>query len=224
MKSKMYFLLMALIILALTITACGSNAPTVNNPALPGGEGGGGGEGSSGPTLTNPGGLPPAPETGGDSQSQMGEERLIKVEDSANQFSILFVDTWTQETGSIPNSLRSRQEDWVAEAEAISANSQTPEQAAQALDESQANNAPGYQKIALQTGDIHGLPAASLIYQYESGTNPVTGKALRFIASQVFIGGGPAGKLGHVTFSAPYAYYGEVSEIFGKILAGFTWK
>jgi len=174
--------------------------------------------------LTNPGNLPAAPSGEDNANSQSGEERMVKTEDSLGLFSILFVDTWTQESGSTPGSLRSSQSDWYAEAEVISAQGQTPMQAAQALDASQANGAAGYQKMVIQDGNINGSPAASLIYQYEAGTNPVTSKALKFIVSQIFIGGGPADKLGHVTFSAPYAYYGDKSEIFDKILAGFAWK
>ena len=226
MKSKTPPLLMALIVLALVLTACGGKAPAGANPALPAAEGGGsgGGEAARGPSLTNPGGLPAAPSSGDSANSQSGEERMVKTEDPLGLFSILFVDAWTQESGSTPGSLRSSQSDWYAEAEVISAQGQTPMQAAQALDTSQANGAAGYQKLAIQDGNVHGLPAASLIYQYEAGTNPVTGKALKFIASQIFIGGGPTDKLGHVTFAAPYAYYGDLSGIFDNILAGFAWK
>lgn len=224
MKSKTYPLLMALIVLALVLTACGGKAPAGANPALPAAEGGGGGEAARGPSLTNPGGLPAAPASGDSANSQSGEERMVKTEDPAGLFSILFVDKWTQESGSTPGSLRSSQSDWYAEAEVISAQGQTPMQASQALDASQANGAAGYQKLVIQDGNVNGLPAASLIYQYEAGTNPVTGNALKFIASQIFISGGPADKLGHVTFAAPYAYYGDLSEIFDNILAGFAWK
>ena len=224
MKSKTYHLLMTLIVLALVLTACGGKAPAGANPALPAAEGGGGGEAVRGPSLTNPSGLPAAPETGDSSNSQSGEERMVKAEDPAGLFSILFVDKWTQESGSTPGSLRSSQSDWYADAEVISAQGQTPMQAAQALDASQANGAAGYQKLVIQDGNVNGLPAASLIYQYEAGTNPVTGNALKFIASQIFISGSLADKLGHVTFAAPYAYYGDLSEIFDNILAGFAWK
>ena len=226
MKSKIY-ILMALIILALTITACGGKAPAGANPALPAAEGGGSGgdgEAARGPSLTNPGGLPAAPSSGDSANSQSGEERMVKADDPAGLFSILFVDTWTQASGSTPGSLRSSQNNGYVEAEVISAQGLTPMQAAQALDASHANGAAGDQKLVIQDGNVHGLPAASLIYQYEAGTNPVTGNALKFIASQIFIGGGPADKLGHVTFAAPYAYYGDLSGIFDNILAGFAWK
>jgi len=224
MKFKTYPLLMALIVLALVLIACGGKVPAGTNPALPAAEGDGGGEAARGPTLTNPGGLPAAPDNGGANNSQSGEERMVKMEDPAGLFSILFVDNWTRESGSTPGSLRSSQSDWYAEAEVISAQGQTPMQAAQALDVSQANGAAGYQKLVIQNGNVNGLPAASLIYKYDMGTNPVTGKALKYVASQVFIGGGPADKLGHVTFTAPYVYYGDLSGIFDNILAGFAWK
>ena len=199
------------------------------NPEKPGGEGGGGegGKGAEaprGPTLTNPGGLPPAPASNDPALSQLGEERMVRALGPKGQFSILFVDKWKQGPGKVPNSLRSTQEKWYAEAEVIPAGGETPGQAAQALDASKANGATGYRRLGLQKGDVHGLPAASLIYEYEAGTNPVTGKHLRFIASQVFIGGGPTGKLGHVTFVAPYAFYGDLTEVFDKILVGFAWK
>lgn len=207
--------IISFLVLVVALAACGTSAPAAE---------GGGGEAVRGPSLTNPGGLPAAPEGGDSSNSQLGEERMVKAEDPAGLFSILFVDKWTQESGSTPGSLRSSQSDWYAEAEVISAQGQTPMQAAQALDASQANGAAGYQKLVIQDGNVNGLPAASLIYQYEAGTNPVTGNALKFIASQIFISGGPADKLGHVTFAAPYAYYGDLSEIFDNILAGFAWK
>lgn len=224
MKSKIHPLLMTLIVLALVLTACSGKSPAGTNPVLPAAEGGGGDEAARGPSLTNPGGLPAAPTSGDNANSQIGEERMVKTEDSPGLFSILFVDTWTLGTGSTPTSLRSSQNEWYAEAEVITAQGQTPMQAAQALDASRANGAAGYQKLVIQDGTVNGLVAASLIYQYEAGTNPVTGKALKFTASQIFIGGGPADKLGHVTFTAPYAYYGDLSEIFDKILAGFAWK
>ena len=196
-------------------------------PTLPvaGGENGApaaGGEAGGGLSLTNPGNLPAAPSNNNNSQS--GQEPMVKINDPAGLFSILFVNTWAQTTGSTPGSLRSSLTDQYAEAEVISAPGQTPVQAAQALDASHANGAAGYQKLLIQNGNVHGLPAAILIYQYESGTNPVTGKALKFIASQIFIGGGPAGKLAHITFSALYVYYGDASGIFDSVLAGFSWK
>ena len=189
-----------------------------------GGEGGKGAEAPRGPTLTNPGGLPPAPAINDPALAQLGEERMVRVAGPKGQFSILFVDGWQQSPGKAPNSIRSTQKKWYAEANVVSANGHTPEQAARALDASRANSASGYHRLALQKGSVHGLPAASLIYEYGAGTNPVTGKPLRFIASEVFIGGGPAGKLGHVTFVAPYAFYGDLTEVFDKILAGFTWQ
>lgn len=264
MRSRIYPVFLAVIVLAFVLTACGgkapagatpalpaieggtsnqapahanpatptaasgtgAKAPATANPALPAAEGGGGSETASGPSLTNPGGLPAAPSSGesGSNNSQSGEERMVKTEDPAGLFTILFVDTWTQAPGSTPGTLRSSQQQWYAEAGVVTAQGMTPMQAAQALNASQANTAAGYQKLVLQNGNVHGLPAASLIYQYETGTNPVTGKALKYIASQVFIGSGPAGKLGHVTFAAPYAYYGDLSGIFDTVLAGFSWK
>ena len=198
-----------------------------NGAPAAGGENGApaaGGEAGGGLSLTNPGNLPAAPSTGANDNSQSGQEPMVKINDPAGLFSILFVNTWAQTTGSTPGSLRSSLTDQYAEAEVISAPGQTPVQAAQALDASHANGAAGYQKLLIQNGNVHGLPAVSLIYQYESGTNPVTGKALKFIASQIFIGGGPADKLAHITFSAPYVYYGDASGIFDSVLAGFTWK
>lgn len=231
MKHKVLVILVFALFASLALAACGgTSAPaSTNNPALPasgeggGGEGGGGGEAPRGQTLTYPGGLPAAPEEG-NANSQFGEERMLKAEDPTGQFAILLVDGWEQGAGKGQDSLRSAQGDWVAEIGTIPSGGKTPEEIALALDASQANDSVGYQKIALQTGDVNGLPAASLIYQYDSGSNPVTGKALRFIASEVFIGGGPADAFGHLTFSAPYAFYGDVSEIFDKILAGFAWK
>ncbi len=244
MKRKFLLLLILMLIMGAMLVACGqptpkqvSSAPTLA-PANPlpkmqkasgekaGGEGGGGGaEAPRGPTLINPGGLPPAPQASNSMMlAHLGQERMVKVKDTKGQFSILFVDSWKQGSGSTPGSLRSSQKDWYAEAEAINAKGKTPLQAAQALNASHANGIAGYKELALQQGNIHALPAVSLIYQYEARTNPVTGKPLRFVASQVFIGGGPANKLGHVTFIAPYAYYGDLSEIFDKVLAGFSWK
>ncbi len=216
-----------------------STPPAANVPAQPtlpaaageagapaaGGENGApaaGGEAGGGPTLTNPGNLPAAPSNNNNSQS--GQEPMVKINDPAGLYSILFVNTWAQTTGSTPGSLRSSLKDQYAEVEVVSAPGQTPAQAAQALDASHANGVAGYQKLIIQNGNVHGLPAASLIYQYEAGVSPVTGKALKFIASQIFIGGGPADKLGHITFSAPYVYYGDASGIFDNVLAGFTWK
>ncbi|MBU1660437.1 MAG: hypothetical protein KKD28_03085 [Chloroflexi bacterium] len=244
MKHKTWIFLILALSLSLALAACGSAPASTGSPALPaapaaaavaegggggggeggGGESGGGAEGPGGPTLTNPGGLPAAPETNNNSQSQMGEERMIKVIDSAGKFSILFVDTWQQETVTSSGALRSVLDDWSAEVELIPSQGQTPLQSAQGVDSSQANGVQGYEKLAIQEGDVHGLPAASVIYIYEAGTNPVTGKPLRFAACQVFVGGGPSDQLGHLTFSAPHTFYGEVSEIFDKIAAGFNWQ
>lgn len=228
MKRNLWPWLALAILFGLSVTACARNRTTGSAPAVAskeaGGERGGGTEGVRGPTLTNPGGLPAAPETGNANLSQLGEERMVKVDDPKGRFSVLFVDDWTQEPGSTPDSLRSRQSDWYAEVEVVSEQNQTPLKAAQAVDTSLARATAGYQRLALTQGDVHGLPGASVIYQYDSGTSPVTGKPQRFVASQVFVGGGPANSLGHVTVSAPYAFYGDISEIFDKILAGFAWK
>ncbi|HUV91613.1 MAG TPA: hypothetical protein VMV80_00870 [Anaerolineales bacterium] len=222
------FIILALFLVSFALTACGGAPASNSGPALPAAEGGGGEgggvEGPSGPTLTNPGGMPVAPETDNSSQSQMGEERMIKVVDPARKFSILFVDTWKQETATSSGALRSVLDDWSAEVELIPLQHKTPLQAAQGVDSSQANGVQGYEKLAIQEGDVHGLPAASVIYIYETGTNPVTGKPLRFAVSQVFVGGGPPDQLAHLTFSAPFTFYGEVAEIFDKIVAGFNWQ
>ncbi|MBA4383793.1 MAG: hypothetical protein C0410_03590 [Anaerolinea sp.] len=216
-----HFIVVAFLV-SIILTACvttpkntSSNAPVAESN---------GDKAAPGPSLTDPGGLPAAPSSGDTANSQSGEERMVKVNDPSGLFSILFVDTWTQGSGSTPGSLRSSQDERYAEAEVISAQGQTPMQAAQALDASQAKGTQGYQKLVIQSGTVNGLNAASLIYQYESGTNPVTGKPLKFVASQIFITSGPTDKLGHVTFTAPYAYYGDLSGIFDNILAGFTWK
>ncbi|HBO33490.1 MAG TPA: hypothetical protein DD636_01910 [Anaerolineaceae bacterium] len=222
MFNRLSRFIVAVFLVSVVLTACASTPKNTSSNA-PVAESNGG-EAARGPSLTNPGGLPAAPTSGDNENSQSGEERMVKAEDPAGLFSILFVDKWTQESGSTPGSLRSSQSDGYAEAEVISAQGKTPMQAAQALDASRANSADGYQKLVIQDGTVNGLVAASLIYQYEAGTNPVTGKALKFIASQIFISDGPADKLGHVTFAAPYAYYGDLSEIFDKILAGFSWK
>ena len=181
-------------------------------------------EGARGPTLTNPGGLPPAPETGNSSLSQLGEERMIKINDPSGQFSILFVDNWKREQDRTRGNIRSSKSKWYAEAEMIKANNRTPKNAAEARDIFLSGSTLGYKKNTIRTGNVHGLPAASIIYQYQKDRNPVTGKPLRFMASEIFIGGGMGNMLGHVTFSAPYAYYGDLSEIFDRILAGFSWK
>jgi hypothetical protein len=229
MKHISKFGLAVLLLLAIGISGCAKAAAPAAGAAAPAGaeaamgdEGGGGNE-SSGPTLTNPGNLPPVPETGQGSESQSGEERMVKAIDPAGQFSILFVETWSQETDSSTGAVRSASTDWIAAVETVSAQGQTPLQAAQSVDASQAGGAPGYELLAIKEGDVHGLPAASVIYAYDTGQNPVTQKALRSITSEVFVGGGPADQLGHITFSAPYAPYGDVSGIFDNILAGFNW-
>jgi len=230
MKHVSKFGLAVMFLLVFGLSNCAKSAAPIGGAAAPaaaepkqGGEGGGV-EGVSGPTLTNPGNLPQAPESDQGGESQIGEERMVKVVDPTGQFSILFVETWSQETDSSTGALRSASTDWTAAVETVSAQGQTPLQAAQSVDASQAGGAPGYELLAIKESDVHGLPAVSVIYAYDTGKNPVTEKASRSIASEIFVGGGPADQLGHLTFSAPSAHYGDVSEIFDKILAGFDWQ
>lgn len=149
---------------------------------------------------------------------------MIKVEDPTGQFGVLFVDTWKQTRDETTGALRSESDDWSADADLVPAQGRTPAEAVQNVDASHGDGVQGYERLAIQEGDVHGLPAASVVYVYESGSNPVTGKPLRFIASEVFISGGPSDQLGHLVFRAPYAFYGDASEIFDNILAGFTWR
>lgn len=244
-KHKYWSALLLIVSINLAVAACssqplasggsaaGPDAPA--QPAVPeskkaaGEEGGGAQEGPRANSLTYPANLPAAPASenennGNGANSQIGEELMVKYEDPLGNYTILFVDTWTQEPGPLPDSVRSVNDDWVTEVAVLPADGKTAQQMAEALDASSLGSTAGYQKFALQIADINGVPAASLTYQYESGTNPVTGKGLPFIATQVFIENQAGDKIAQLVFSAPLSVYGDVSEIFDKILAGFVWK
>ncbi len=247
-KPKFWITFMMIISLGLAAAACSSQPPASGgNPAAPaapaqpsapeskpatGGEGGEGGGANEGPrtnSLTYPANLPAAPSSesennGNGADSQIGEELMVKYEDPQGNYSVLFVDSWVQEPGDQPDSIRSIYGDWTTEVAVIPSDGKTAQQMAEALDASLSGSITGYLKIAIQSGDVNGMPAASLTYQYESGTNPVTGKGLSFIATQVLIENQTGDKIARLTFSTPASVYGDVSEIFDKILAGYVWK
>jgi len=247
-KHKFWIAILLIMSFGLAAAACSSQPlSSSGNPAAPaapaqasapeskpatGGEGGEGGNASEGPrtnSLTYPDNLPAAPvsesENGGNgADSQIGEELMVKYEDPQGNYSVLFVDSWTQEPGDQPDSIRSVSGDWIVQVAVIPSDGKTAQQMAEALDTSLSGSITGYEKIALQSGEVNSTPAASLTYQYESGTNPVTGKGLPFIATQVLVEDQTGDKLAQLTFSAPSSVYGDVSEIFDKILAGYVWK
>lgn len=243
---SMRLMLAAFALLALVaLVACGSpaasdptspssSAPVVvpsNPPAAqpttpageatkPGGEGAGKPEaGSSLPSMTDPGGLPPSVAQ---TNSQTGQEKMVVYRDPQNRYQVLFVSGWTTGAGSAPGSIKSAFHDHSAQTAIVSSGGKNALAFATA-DEANVKSAPGYQLLALKPGQIPYGPVVSLIYRYQAGQNPVTRKPLEHIAARVYVPRPGSNDLAIITVTAPATSYGDLTQIFDQIVASFKW-
>ena len=214
-------------------TAPSSSAPAVvpsNPPATqpttpagegtkPGGEGVGKPEaGSSLPSVTDPGGLPPSAQT----NSQTGQEKMVVYRDPQNRYQVLFVSGWTTGAGGAPGCVQSTFQDHSAQIAIVSSGGKNALAFATA-DEANVKSASGYQRLALKPGQIPYGSVASLIYRYQAGQNPVTGKPLEHIAARVYVPRLGSNDMAIITVTAPATSYGDLTQIFDQIVASFKW-
>lgn len=205
---------------------------TQNNPpgiqptepaAAPGNEGAGTEGGPSVASVTDPGGLPPSPPTNDPLINQIGDEKMVVHRESQGHYQVLFVNGWTNGPGDLPGSVKSASQDRSAQVAMVDSGGKSPIEYATA-DEARLKAAvPGYQTLVLKPGQIPYGPVASLIYRYQAGQNPVTGKSLNYIAARVYVPRQGSNDLAIITVTGPAQFYGDLSEIFDRIVTSFKW-
>ena len=192
----------------------------------PGGEGAPGAEGGSaegGPSaasVTNPGGLPPSTQGG---NMNTGEEKMVVYRDAQNRYQILFVNGWTTGAGNAAGSIESAFQDRSVEIAIVNSGGQSALAFATADEASVKSAVSGYQRLALKPGQILSGPVVSLIYRYQAGQNPVTGKALDFIAARVYAPRHGSNDLAIITVTGPAPVYSDLSDLFDRIVNSFKW-
>lgn len=201
-------------------------ASTSGEGVKPGGEGAPGTEGSSPeggpsiPSVTNPGGLPPSTQGG---NMNTGEEKMVVYRDAPNRYQILFVNGWTTGAGNAAGSIKSTFQDRRIEIAVVNSGGQSALAFATTDEPNVKSAVPGYQRLALKPGQIPSGPVVSLIYRYQAGQNPVTGKALDFIAARVYAPRPGSNDLAIITVTSPASVYSDLSDLFDRIASSFKW-
>jgi hypothetical protein len=222
------------LIALLALAACGSPAATASAPGagVKPGTASAPGEGvkpssegtASGPSvasITNPGGLPPsAAQT---NNTNTGQETMVLYRDTQSRYQVLFVNGWTTSAGSVVGSIKSSFQDRSVQIAIV--NSGGPSAMAFATaDEANVKLAvSGYQRLALKTGQIPYGAVANLISSYQAGQNPVTGKSLSYIAARVYVPRQGTNDLAIITVTGPAPFYGDLTQIFDRIVNSFKW-
>ncbi len=196
----------------------------------PGGEGAPGAEGAGRPeggasvaSVTDPGGLPPSPQTKDPTLTYLGQEQMVVYRNPSARYQVLFVNSWTTSAGNPPGSVTSAFRDRHAQIDAVSSGGKNALAFATADEASVKAATPGYQRLALKPEQLPPGSVASLIYRYQTGQNPVTGKALDFIAARVYVPRPGSNDLAIITVTAPANFYGDLTQIFDTIVASFKW-
>ena len=195
--------------------------PAAGEGVKPGGEGAGSPEGGpSIPSVTDPGGLPPSAQAG---NMNTGEEKMVVYRDAPNRYQILFVNGWTTGAGNLAGSIKSTFQDRSAQIEIVSSGGKSPTEYATADEAKLKASLAGYQTLVLKPGQIPSGPVVSLIYRYQAGQNPVTGKGLNYIAARVYALRQGSNDLAIITVTGPAPFYGDLTEIFDRIVTSFKW-
>lgn len=198
--------------------------------AAPGGENAAnpeGGRPEGGPSIasvTDPGGLPSSPSTNDPVINQIGEERMVVYRDSQNRYQVLLVNGWTTSAGDVAGSIRSTNKDRYIQIVTVNSGGKSASDYAAADDASLKASVAGYQTVATKPGTIPYGAVTSLIYRYQAGQNAVTGKGLNFIAARVYVPRPNSTDLAIITVTAPAQNYGDLSEIFDRIVNSFKWN
>ena len=187
----------------------------------PGGEGVGKPEaGSSLPSVTDPGGLPPS---AAQTNSQTGQEKMVVYRDPQKRYQVLFVSGWTTGAGGAPGSVQSTSQDHSVQIAIANSGGKNALAFATADEANVKTTVSGYQQLALKPGQIPSGSVTSLIYRYQAGQNPVTGKPLEHIAARVYVPRLGSNDMAIITVTAPATAYGDLTQIFDQIVASFKW-
>jgi hypothetical protein len=171
-------------------------------------------------SVTNPGGLPPsAAQT---NNMNTGQETMVLYRDTQNRYQVLFINGWTTGAGNIAGSIKSSFQDRSAQIAIVNSDGKSAMTFATA-DEANVKSVPGYQRLALKPGQIPYGPVASLIYRYQTGQNPVTGKPLEYIAARVYVPRAGSNDLAIITVTGPATWYDDLSNLFDGIVNSFKW-
>lgn len=197
--------------------------PTTAGEAATNAEGGRPEGGPSIASVTDPGGLPPSPPTNDPVINNLGEERMVVQRDSQNRYQLLFVNGWTVGAGDVAGSVRSTNKDRYVQIAIVNSGGKSASDYAAADEAQLKTTVAGYQTIVVKPGKIPYGAVTSLIYRYQAGQNPVTGKGFTFIAARVYVPRPGSNDLAIITTTAPAANYGDLSEIFDRVVNSFKW-
>ena len=75
----------------------------------------------------------------------------------------------------------------------------------------------------IKPGQIPYGAVVSLIYSYQAGQNPVTGKTFKFLAARVYVPRQNSNDHALISVTGPATFYGDLTEIFDKIVNSFKW-
>ncbi len=195
----------------------------------PGGEGAPNAEGGKlegGPSVasvTDPGGLPPSPPTNDPLIAQLGEEKMVVYREFQNRYQVLFVNGWTSGPGDAAGSVKSTSQDRSAQIVIVNSGGKSATEYATADEVQLKSSLASYQTIVLKPGQIPYGPVTSLIYRYQAGQNPVTGKGLNYIGARVYIPRQGSSDLAIITVTGPAQFYGDLTEVFDRIVNSFKW-
>jgi len=207
----------ALVQLAEPTTAPGSEG-------APNAEGGRPEGGPSVASVTDPGGLPPSPPTNDPVINNIGDERMIVQRDPQNRYQVLFVSGWTVGAGDVTESVKSTSKDRYIQIQVVNSGGKSATDYASADEAQLKTTVAGYQTVIIKPGKIPYGAVTSLIYRYQAGQNAVTGKGFNFIAARVYVPRSGSTDLAIITTTAPAQFYGDLSEIFDRIVNSFKWN
>ncbi len=195
----------------------------LGSEGAPNAEGGRPEGGPSVASVTDPGGLPPSPPTNDAVINNIGDERMVVQRDSQNRYQVLFVSGWTVNAGDVAGSVRSTNKDRFIQIQVVTSGGKSASDYAIADEAQLKASVSGYQTMVVKPGKIPYGAVTSLIYRYQAGQNAVTGKGLNFIAARVYVPRPNSTDLAIITTTAPAANYGDLSEIFDRIVNSFKW-
>jgi len=195
--------------------AVGEGAPNAEGGRIEGGP--------SVASVTDPGGLPPSPPTNDPVINNIGDERMVVQRDPQNRYQILFVSGWTVGAGDVTDSVKSTNKDRFIQIQVVNSGGKSTTDYATADEANLKTTVAGYQTVVIKPGKIPYGAVTSLIYRYQAGQNPVTGKGFNFIAARVYVPRSGSTDLAIITTTAPAQNYGDLSEIFDRIVNSFKW-
>ncbi len=216
----------------------GNPPATQNNPPLaqptapasapgegaPNAEGGRPEGGPSVASVTDPGGLPPSPPTNDPVINNIGDERMVVQRDTQNRYQILFVSGWSVGAGDVTDSVKSTNKDRFIQIQVVNSGGKSASDYAIADEAQLKTTVAGYQTVIIKPGKIPYGAVTSLIYRYQAGQNAVTGKGFNFIAARIYVPRPGSTDLAIITTTAPAPFYGDLSEIFDRIVNSFKWS